>query len=334
MNDDPLDPINRLPLAGVWTPEYAERVAMIEDRPVNPLELTEEMLAEMEAFGRPFGAAEPTSARVTSTSVDGPHGPIPVRIYEPTDESGAAAGALLWLHGGGFIGGDLDMPEADAVARGLVTRAGVVVVSVDYRLCVGGVHHPVPHDDCWAAYLWLRQNAGRWGVPTDHVQVGGASAGGNLAASIALRARDEGVSPAAALLLYPVLHPRLPAPDAETAACLAQIPAPLRFPEEVTVAMNENFLGGPLSTADALSYPGLAHDLRGYCPTYIEMCEFDDLRPSGAAFASDLRAAGVEVTEVVAAGVPHGHLNAIGSRHTAATLDRMAAVLIRNGSGE
>jgi acetyl esterase/lipase len=127
----------------------------------------------------------------------GPHGPVPVRIYAPDSSSGAPC--LVWMHGGGFIGGHLDMPEADWVAREMVTRAGIVVVSVDYRLCTGGVAYPVPHDDVVAAMRWVRGNAAALGADGGRISIGGASAGATLAAYDDLRPSGEAFAAALAL---------------------------------------------------------------------------------------------------------------------------------------
>src|SRR6478735_5476742 len=170
----------------------------------------------------PLGPAPDVATR--DLTVDGPHGPVPVRVYEPPGE-GTTRPALLWLHGGAFMFGDLDMPEADLTAREICTRAGAVVVSVDYRLAVGGVHHPVPLDDCVAATRWLRDNAAELGVDPTRISVGGGSAGGNLAVATTLRLRDEdGWQPAALIPVYPVLHPELPAASPEVAALLDEVP--------------------------------------------------------------------------------------------------------------
>lgn len=328
-------------LTGAWAPVYAERVAALEGFAVPDFDPTQLDPAQPDAalaggdspennpfraLAEPFGPAEPTDALAEDRGVPGPHGPVPVRIYRPASGEPSGVG-LVWLHGGAFVGGDLDMPEADLVARGLVTRARCVVVSVDYRLCQGGVHHPIPHDDCYAAYLWMREHAAELGVDPARIAVGGASAGGNLAASVALHGRDAGVPPWQALLAYPVAHPVLPEPSDELAACLALVPEALRFRPATTRLLNENLLGGPIESADAYAFASLADDLAGYPPTYMENCEFDDLRASGEAFARQLAAAGVDVEVVTAAGVPHGHLNAVGSPLTHASLDRFAARL-------
>ena len=314
---------------GEWAPIYAERLHFIEGLvpPVDWSDSTSDGGARMAAWGMaPFGEPESTDTVSEERDIPGPHGPVRVRIYRPSAGELSGVG-LVWMHGGAFVMGDLDMPEADQTARGVVTRTRGVVVSVAYRLCVDGVHHPVPHDDCWAAYEWTRDNAATLGTDPARVAVGGASAGANLAAGVALHGRDIGQRPWQALLAYPVLHPWLPEPSPQLASCLSKMPAVLPF-RDGSEALNENYLGGPIATHTVpYAFPGVAGDLTGYPSTYIENCEFDDLRASGEEFGRQLAADGVDVTVVTAAGVPHGHLNAIGSPLTAATLDRLAARL-------
>jgi acetyl esterase/lipase len=238
--------------------------------------------------------------------VPGPHGPVGVRVYHPAAE-GTARSWLVWCHGGAFVGGDLDMPEADATARELAARAGAVVVSVDYRLAVEGVHFPVPHDDVRAAYEWALSHASQLGLLGRGV-IGGGSAGANLAAGVALRLRDEGRAPDGVILLYGVLHPVLPAPSDELASKLSRLSSPHRFDADITRAVVENYLGGPAEEASTYAMPALG-DLRGFPPTLLINCEYDGLRASGEAFAEALRIAGVPTTELLAPDVLHGHIN-------------------------
>lgn len=312
---------------GAWAPIYAERLHLIEGLAAfdwtNP---SPEEASAMAAWSAPFGEPEPTGATAEDREIPGPHGPIPVRIYRPAAGEPSGAG-LVWYHGGAFLGGDLDMPEADLVARGLVTRTSGVVVSVFYRLCVDGVHHPQPHDDAYAAYRWTRDHATELGIDPGRLAVGGASAGGCLAATVALHGRDDDTPPAKALLAYPVCHAVMPAGSDEYRAVLAELPPVLGFSPEATSALNWNYVGTDPLLADRYAFPGHATDLAGCPSTYIENCEFDELRASGEQFGLQLAAAGVDVEVATAAGVPHGHLNAIGSPLTAATLDRFAARL-------
>jgi acetyl esterase/lipase len=264
--------------------------------------------ARLDEFMSITGAPSPPQVATREESVHGPHGPVPVRIYLPADSDTNRA-ALVWLHGGAFLGGDLDMPEADWTARHLAERAGAVVVSVDYRLCHGGVHYPVPHDDVVAAFRWTRDNADALGIDRGRISLGGASAGGNLAIGAALKLRDEdGEAPAALLPIYPVAHSVLPPASAALAAKMAEVPPLLRFLPKDTDFFTTNYLGGPLSKADGYAFGALAV-LEGLCPTLVLNAEYDDLRASGEAFAAALALAGVDVRQVLVPGMLHGFLN-------------------------
>lgn len=180
-------------------------------------------------------AAPAPDVDVRSGTAPGPHGDVPVRIYAPLDRAGDARPGLVWMHGGGFVGGDLNMIEADGVARQICVRAGAVVVSVDYRLCTGGIAHPVPHDDVVAAVRWVRDSAAELLLDAERISVGGASAGANLAAGAALRLRDDDHwRPVTLVLAYPVAHAVIP-PAAETlTTAMTDLPRLLRFlPEDV-----------------------------------------------------------------------------------------------------
>jgi acetyl esterase/lipase len=289
-------------------PAMAEKFPLLEGIPsfeamiVNP-EFHERLIR----FNTPSVGGPPPVVTTRSEAVPGPHGSVPVRVYLP--DNGERRPCLVWLHGGAFRMGELDMPEADWVARELVTRAGVVVVSVDYRLALDGVSYPVPHDDVVAAVRWVRENTTALGVAEDRVSIGGASAGGNLAAGAALRLRDDdGWLPASLALAYPVLHPELPPAPASLTRRMADVPKILHFPPDEVRAVTENYLGGPVSRADGYAMPGLAV-LEGLCPTLLLTAEYDDLRGSGQVFAAQLATAGVDVHHVQVRSMLHGFLN-------------------------
>lgn len=305
-----------------WDPLIAERLPLL-DGLEQRWDQSPEAQLRIEAFNRPYGPAASPDCRVEDREVPGPHGSIPVRIYGPeNDESGRVG--LVWMHGGAFMFGDLEMPESDHVARGLVMRVGCVVVAVDYRLAVDGVHFPVPHDDCLAAYQWTTEHASELGIDAERVAIGGTSAGGNLAASVALHLRDLGTPPWQALLCYPVCHAEMPVGSEEAEAAIAQTPPALQFPRPLMREINANYLGPGVEDVSPYAFPAEADDLSGYPPTWIENDEFDSLRPSGEAFGDALRAAGVDVEVVLAPGVPHGHLNQVGLPVAQLSLDRMA----------
>jgi acetyl esterase len=283
--------------------------------------------ARLDEFMSIPDAPAPPSVDVRDDAADGPHGRIPVRIYTPVD-GGTDLPCLVWLHGGAFRMGDLDMPEADWTARQICERAGAVVVSVDYRLCVGGVTYPVPHDDVVAAVRWARDNAVPLGVHADRISLGGASAGGNLATGAALRLRDDdGWVPAALLLAYTTFHAVVPPASAGLAPLLPEIPRLLRFLPEDRRGITENYLGGPASRADGYAMPGGAV-LEGLCPVLLLNSEYDDLRASAELFAGQLAVAGVDVRQVLVREMLHGFLNLhAGIEPIDRALDLMADVV-------
>jgi len=259
---------------------------------------------------------------IEDRAVDGPHGAVPVRVYVPEAPSGTG---LVWMHGGAFCRGDLDLPEADGVSRQLA-GAGITTVSVDYRLAVDGVHFPVPGDDVLA--VWSAVNSGGGlGLGVRRWHIGGGSAGGNLAASTSMQARD-GLAPlpASMVLVYPVLHDVLPPASAELSAKVAALPPEARFPPEESRRLNLNYVGDDALLTHPYAFPGHGR-LDGLPPTLIINSDLDDLRSSGEAFGAALAASGVDVTVVREVGVRHGHLNEITEPGARRTIDRMIAWL-------
>jgi acetyl esterase len=268
------------------------------------------------------------SIDIDNIAIPGPHGDVPLRTYTPRQPCGEA---LLWMHGGGFVKGDLDMPEADTVARELA-RAGITVASVDYRLAVNGVLFPVPGDDVDAAWRWASARI-TLGIPAPRWHLGGASAGANLAAAAALRARDTALpAPASLVLVYPVLHDLLPTPSPSLGVKLAGLPAEARFTRERCVELNLNYVGDPALLKHPYAFP--AHgDLSGLSPTLIVNAEVDDLRPSGEEFAGLLARAGVDVGVVREPGTWHGYLNDFANPAAGRTVAHIAGWIIGNPLG-
>lgn len=248
-----------------------------------------------------------------------------VRVYPATDPNGSG---LVWAHGGGFAFGDIDMPEADFVARTLAA-AGTVVVSVDYRLATDGIHFPVPLDDVVAAWEWASKRRGELGI--DRLAIGGASAGGNLAAAAALRLAGRRAAPDLVVLAYPTLLAIQPAPDARLRQALDDDPFADRFGPQVVSAMYENYLGAPAEAAPIEAAPGLATaaELADYPPTLIVNGDIDELRVSAEVFAATLAQAGREIESVTEPGTGHGFLNRPEEPAAALVLARIAARLAR-----
>lgn len=257
---------------------------------------------------------------ISDRTLHGPHGPLPIRVYAPATPAGPG---LVWLHGGGFAGGDLDMPEADWVSRSLADR-GIAVVSVDYTLASdGGSHYPIPSEEAAFAFRWAVAS----GIAPGPWSLGGASAGGNLATGATLRLlHGEGPVPALAVLAYPTLHAVQQAPDAALRAALDADADADHFGTDVVRAMYENYLGGPVDDAELYAVPGraAASELAGFPATIMITSEVDELRVSGEEFAHALGTAGVDVEYATEAGTRHGHLNRPDEAAASASLERVA----------
>ncbi|MFM8236171.1 MAG: alpha/beta hydrolase [Actinomycetota bacterium] len=227
---------------------------------------------------------------VRDEALPGPAGPVPVRIYEPVGPAPDAM--LLWFHGGGWVTGDLD--THDQLCRQLCLDAGVVVASVDYRLAPEA-KFPAAADDCLAAYEWAIGRA-------KAVAVGGDSAGGNLAAVVALDARDRGLrAPAAQVLVYPVADHEFESPAMVDNAKGYFLEA------EGMRWFYECYARSEADTADPRFSPIRAADHAGLAPAVVVTAEYDPLRDQGAAYAEKLRAAGVPVEYLCADGLIHGY---------------------------
>jgi acetyl esterase/lipase len=223
---------------------------------------------------------------------------VRLRSYRP--HADASGGALLWLHGGGLILGTPRMD--DARCADFAREIGLIVVSVDYRLAP---EHPYPAalDDAHAAWGWLLGAAAALGVDPARVAIGGASAGGGLAAALAQRLRDEGTDqPAAQLLLYPMLDDRTAARiDLDRAGHLV-------WHNRSNRAGWSAYLGRPPGADELPAYAAAARcpDLRGLPPAWIGVGDLDLFQRENRAYALRLERAGVEVVLHEVAGAPHG----------------------------
>lgn len=260
----------------------------------------------------------PRLARVHATDlvIETPHGAQPARVYR--DDTVTATGrGLVWVHGGAFIGGYLDMPESNWVALELASR-GIPVLALDYTKCLGDVHFPVPSDDVLAGWRFARENStALLGVDAGALLLGGASAGGNLAAGVVARLRDAGEDvPAGLVLVYPALHPDGAHPQA--------IPDP-RAPHE---QLSLNYAGSAEALGDPHAFPGLGTADR-FPSTLIVACELDGLRPSAEAFAQLLDASGTDVRLHVEPGADHAHINEPADPAAHRTLEEIAEWVCR-----
>ncbi len=225
---------------------------------------------------------------VYDRTVPGPAGPVPVRVYRPSEATGLPV--VVWFHGGGWVIGGLD--SHDHLCRLLCDDAGCVVVSVDYRLAP---EHPFPAavEDCVAAYGWVAANATEVGGDPGRVAVGGDSAGGNLAAVVALTRRDAGdPPPRAQVLVYPVTDHEFDSPSMHENA------TGYFLEREHMRWFFGHYLRTPADADDWRVSPLRAPDLSGVAPAIVVTAEYDPLRDQGEAYGARLRAAGVD-TEIV-----------------------------------
>jgi acetyl esterase len=246
-----------------------------------------------------LAAVPPEVESVADLHAPGPAGDIRVRLYRPRGAADAGPlPALVYFHGGGWTIGDLD--THDVVCRVLADLARCAVASVDYRLAPEH-KFPAAVDDAVAATRWIAREAGRLGIDARRIAVGGDSAGGNLAAVVALIARDAG-DPALAMqtLIYPATDMA-----ADTASHLRYGEGHL-LTRDAILWFRGNYLRAGPDEADWRASPLKAADLSGLPPAYVITAGFDPLVDEGRAYADRLRAAGVPVTYECFEGMIHG----------------------------
>jgi acetyl esterase len=229
-------------------------------------------------------------AQVEGRAIPGPAGDLPLRVYTPiTAEGVAPTGVVLFMHGGGFVVGDLE--SHDGNCRMLANRSGAMVVAVDYRLAPEATA-PAAIDDCMAALEWVAAHGAELGATNGKVAVAGDSAGGNLAAMVCLRARDLGGPPIAfQLLVYPCTDLSLGQPSiTENGEGYV-----------LTKTGMEWFMGhylGDIDPKDPTVSPLFVDSCIGLPPAMVITAEFDPLRDEGEAYAARLQADGVPVEAI------------------------------------
>lgn len=232
-------------------------------------------------------------AEVADIEIDG----IRARVYRPAAE--AALPGVVYLHGGGWVAGSI--VSHDPVCRALAARTPAVVVSVDYRLAPEH-RFPAAAEDAWTATRWVSARAPELGIDPARLVVAGDSAGGNLAAVVAVRARDAGLPLALQVLIYPVTDADLDSPGYT------------RHGEDtnLTRAKMEWFWGHYLGDADG-SHPDASplrtDDLAAVAPALVQTAEFDPLAHEADAYARRLLDAGVPATVTEYAGQIHGFVS-------------------------
>jgi acetyl esterase/lipase len=240
-----------------------------------------------------------TGVEIEDRTIAGPAGApdVAVRTYRPTDASGPLP-AYLEIHGGGFCVGSIEMQYGTSVA--VAGQLGAFVVTPEYRLAPEDPY-PAGLEDCYATLQWLHDHADELGVDRDRVVIGGQSAGGGLAAALALLARDRG-GPAVCFqfLGIPELDHRL-----DTTSMRTFTDTPMWHRANAILSW-QMYLGDHDGAVSPYASPALAEDLAGLPPAYVTTMEFDPLRDEGILYALRLLEAGVSVELHSFPGTFHG----------------------------
>ena len=253
------------------------------------------------------------------------HGGIPARVYRP-DTAGPTP-TIVFVHGGGFVIGDIE--THDNQARAICAGTDSVVVSIDYRLAPEAPW-PAAVDDAYAAVEWAADSIDSLGGDADRLAVAGDSAGGNISAIVAQRCRDNGPALAAQLLIYPGVDMD---PDAPYQSRVDNAEGYFLTADDM-VWFRDHYVGADADFRDPVMSPIHATDLAGLPPAVVATAEFDPLRDEGNAYADALRAAGVDVDSQCYAGMIHGFFDmgplSAGAREaTADAIARFRALLWR-----
>src|SRR5437762_8459041 len=278
---------------------------------------------QMEATARARTAEPMPVARVEEQMIPGPGGSIRLRLYWPKAAgAGSAVPAIVYYHGGGHVIGSLD--THDFVARNLCAGAEALVASVDYRM---GPEHKFPAavEDSFAALEWVHANAKALGADPDRIGVHGDSAGANLAAVVALMARDAG-GPRLRLqsLVYPVADYTMKSASYDTFAEGYGL-----LTRAAMVWFQQHYLRSPADAEDWRASPIKAASLAGVAPAIIVTAECDVLHDDGAGYAEALRRAGVAVEYREYAGMIHAFFGMVPAVDDAMNAQRAVSAAFR-----
>ncbi|MGW6275985.1 alpha/beta hydrolase [Kribbella sp. NPDC055071] len=283
-------------------PELQPWLAMLPDIDLSDMTAARELRDS--AIGMRPPVQVPAGLEIREVTIPGRDGTeVYARVYAQTDpgtglRDGLRAG-YLDIHGGGFVMGDLDMFEQGPVD--IAAATGAVVISPDYRLAP---EHPFPAglEDCYATLEWLAANAAELGVDPARIAVGGASAGGGLAAAVVLLARDRHGPPISFQFLeIPELDDRF-----ETTSMRTFVDTPLWNRPAAEYSWKYYLSGTPELLGLQYAAPARAEDLSGLPPAFVQVCEFDPLRDEGMIYAQRLLAAGVGTELHLYPGTFHG----------------------------
>lgn len=272
-----------------------------------------------------FAASDPApvfGVESRDATAPGSAGPVPVRVYDPKTAPGEKRPAMLYMHGGGFFSGNI--ATHDRICRSLARKSGAVVISVDYRLAP---EFPFPSgvDDSYAALAWVRDHAAELKIDPDRIVVAGDSAGGNLAAVMAMKSRDEkGPKIAYQVLIYPVLNMA----DFDSESIKLYGNGGFFITQNGMREMRSFYVPATVDPRTPYISPLLQADLKGLPPALVLTAEFDPLRSEGESYVDRLRAQGVKARARRFIGMGHGFVSMTGWMGEAdEAIDEIAAVL-------
>jgi acetyl esterase len=259
-----------------------------------------EFRAMMQAGKVGDGELEPVD-QIENRDIDGPNGPIPIRIYRSTNQESKAA--LVYYHGGGWVGGDLDTHEA--LCRSITNAANCTVIAVDYRLAPE-YQYPAAAADSFDCFAWVCQNCEALNLDPEKIAVGGDSAGGNLAAVVSLMARDRNHPlPCQQILIYPIVN------------CDLATPSYQQYAEGYSLTAAgmkwfwQHYAPDVAQSKQPSASPLLAADLTGLPPALVILAEYDVLRSEGEQYATRLQQAGIPTQQTQYPGMIHGFVGRI-----------------------
>lgn len=273
-------------------PQAQALLDFIEQRKIAPTHTLSPQEARLLYRERRFYAQPPAPemTEVRNLQAESIHGEVPLRLFRPVDDARQESSAstdlpvLVYFHGGGWLMGDLD--THDTLCRELANGSGCAVVSVDYRMAPEH-RFPAAVDDCIAATYWVQREAAALGLDASRIAVGGDSAGGNLAAVVAIAARDAGDLPLQfQLLIYPATDMRRIAPSHATNG------QGYLLTSDTMTYFHDHYITDPAHDLDWRASPLLHRDLSRLPPSLVLVAGYDPLRDEGIMYAQKLTESG------------------------------------------
>lgn len=307
-------------------PEVEAVLDVMDEQDVPPMSAMTPRAAREQFAGLNEFTESESVHRTRDLEIEGPDGSLTVRTYKPTEADDLPV--VVFLHGGGFVLGDLD--SHDNVCSALANRAKALVLSVDYRLAP---EHPFPAalEDSYAALEWAERYAGDLGGDPERLAVGGDSAGGNLTAGLTLLASDrDGPEIDHQLLIYPAVG----ASVGSQPASYAENSEGYFLEADDMEWFQRSYVQDPIHARNEYAAPLLARDLSGLPPASVVTAGFDPLRDEGIEYAQRLAEDGVAVTHRNYEAMIHGFLSMTGIVSQAdACLDELAGDLTETFGG-